>query len=298
MSDTHDKCPLPEYDGYLLPKFPPLVQDTDKRMTAIRDFKSEDTDILICTYPKTGSNWVYEIISMLVQGHATYLKAFKTIGMLEVSDLAALADMTSPRVLSTHVPFRHLPIQHLAKGCKVVHILRNPKDVTVSAYNQCKSPLVKHICDADEFPGTWDYFLRDFFENKHNFYDGFIKYEKDWEVAKRTKAVTNVYTMFYEDLRKNPIAEITRLAKYLEVPSNEELVGDIAEKCSFVKLQNAAETFKTDGPKTIVDGKNVLFRKGTVGDWKNWFTVAQNEQFDDYLDRELKGSTLEFKYEI
>ncbi|XP_033753352.1 sulfotransferase 1C3-like [Pecten maximus] len=221
--------------------------------------------------------------------------------MLEIIDLTNLTNMASPRVLNTHIPFRFLPKQHLTKGCKIVHVLRNPKDTLVSWYNHCKlDSRLRHPSTADEgeFPGTWENFLKDQIENKHNMYDGFIKYEKDWEVAKLTKAVTNVHTMFYEDLRKDPVAEIKRLAGYLEVPAYEELVMDIADKCSFKNLQNAAISIKTGNIPVTEGGIKFLFRKGMVGDWKNWFTVAQNEQFDEFLNRELKGSSLKFKYEI
>ena len=37
---------------------------------------------------------------------------------------------------------------------------------------------------------------------------------------------------------------------------------------------------------------------GTIGDWKNHFTVAENEQFDELLERELKESYLKFTYTI
>ncbi|XP_060068271.1 sulfotransferase 1C2-like [Ylistrum balloti] len=293
---TDASCPMPEYDGYLLPKFAPLLPSADTQMTSIREFESRDNDILICSYPKTGSNWVYEIVSMLLQGHSAYIKNFKAVGMLEGLELGSLADCVSPRVLSSHVPFRHLPEQHLTKGCKIVHVLRNPKDTMVSSYNHCKNdPRASHT--SEDFPGTWDNFLKDQMENKHNIYDGFFKYEKEWETAKRTKAVTSVHTLFYEDLHKDPVREITRLARYLEVAADKGLVQDVADKCSFQKLQNAAVTIKTGGAKIVVNGNNLLFRKGMVGDWKHWFTVKQNEQFNELVDRELKGSTLNFTYE-
>ncbi|OWF54906.1 sulfotransferase 1C2-like [Mizuhopecten yessoensis] len=301
MSDTQGKCPMPVYDGCMLPMFPILLPNADKQMTAIRDFQARESDILICNFAKTGTNWVYEILSMLVQGHSTYLKDLKTIGMLEIIDLTTLTDMTSPRVLNTHIPYRFLPKQHLVKGCKIVHVLRNPKDTLVSWYNHTKrDSRLKHdrTTEEEEFPGTWDNFLRDQIENIHNTYDGFFKFEKDWEAAKRSKAVTNVHTMFYEDLQKETVAEIKRLAEFLEVPADEELVKDIADKCSFQKLQKAAIAIKSGKVPVTEGGIKFLFRKGMVGDWKNWFTVAQNERFDELLDRELKGSALKFTYEI
>ncbi|XP_033751892.1 sulfotransferase family cytosolic 1B member 1-like isoform X2 [Pecten maximus] len=303
MSSKGEHCTvLPEYDGYVLPDFLPLLPLPDKQMAAVRDFESKDSDILICSLPKTGTNWCYEILSMLVQGHATYVKGAKIAGMLEaVDDLSTLNDLKSPRILSTHVPFRHLPKQHLAKGCKIILSRRNPKDVFVSWYNHCKhDDRISHpkLADEEEFPGTWDCFLKDQTENKHNFYDGFFPYEKAWDEAIRTKQVTNVHTIFYEELKKDPVDAIKRLAKYLELPENDELAKEIADKCSFQKFLNAVVTIKA-GPVKIVEGGNhFLFRKGIVGDWKNWFTVAQNEKFNELLDKELKGTSLKYTYEI
>ena len=37
---------------------------------------------------------------------------------------------------------------------------------------------------------------------------------------------------------------------------------------------------------------------GEVGDWKNWFTVAQNEEFDWIYQERMKGSKLNIRFEI
>lgn len=37
---------------------------------------------------------------------------------------------------------------------------------------------------------------------------------------------------------------------------------------------------------------------GVVGDWKNWFTVAQNEQFDAIYRREMSGLDVDFIFDI
>ena len=36
---------------------------------------------------------------------------------------------------------------------------------------------------------------------------------------------------------------------------------------------------------------------GIIGDWKNMFTVAQNEQFDALYEREMKGYYFSFIYQ-
>ena len=35
---------------------------------------------------------------------------------------------------------------------------------------------------------------------------------------------------------------------------------------------------------------------GEVGDWKNWFTVAQNEEFDRIMAEKMKNISHKFQY--
>ena len=36
---------------------------------------------------------------------------------------------------------------------------------------------------------------------------------------------------------------------------------------------------------------------GVIGDWKNWFTVAQNEKFDEIYKEKMKDCDVDFIYE-
>jgi hypothetical protein len=40
------------------------------------------------------------------------------------------------------------------------------------------------------------------------------------------------------------------------------------------------------------------FISGDVGNWKDWFTVAQNEQFENYLKEKMEKSKWTFVYDI
>ena len=56
-----------------------------------------------------------------------------------------------------------------------------------------------------------------------------------------------------------------------------------------------------DAGKSTIKLRHILFIlisiSGEIGDWRNWFTVAENEIFDKIWQDEMKGCTrFTFKY--
>jgi hypothetical protein len=73
---------------------------------------------------------------MLLKNKAEYTKEIKEFSFLEaIPDISTVDNISSPRALNTHAPYRWLPKQHIENGGKIVHVLRNPKDVIVSLYH-------------------------------------------------------------------------------------------------------------------------------------------------------------------
>ena len=107
-----------------------------------------------------GTHWTWEIINMLLQGSPEYHRDSKTSFMLEaIPDLKALGAVPSPSVLNTHLPYRWLPRKHVENGGKIVHVIRNPKDVCVSMYHFLKGiPYMGTNIDKV----TWEQYLDNF----------------------------------------------------------------------------------------------------------------------------------------
>ncbi|XP_076438737.1 sulfotransferase 1B1-like [Babylonia areolata] len=295
VSEVKDRSGVTFYygdaDGVWLPPFP-LPYSYSHQVDVIRDAVIRDDDIIMTGYGKSGSHWHFEIISMLQRGSAGYVKGDKATAMMDRLTKPELDQLASPRVLNTHMPFSRLPTQVFEKKTKVVYLLRNPKDVAVSMHN--------HMRDwtAMGYPGSWPDFLQLFL------YTGvwgniWFDLVRDWEKEMETRPDVPVFLGVYEEAIKDPVGHVKRLNDFLGLGRSDELCRDIAEACSFRNLKEAYNTVKVNTfPAIWREGSPGFFRKGKVGDWVNWFTEEQNQEFDKVYKEKMAGSKLNIIFQL
>ncbi|KAL3842280.1 hypothetical protein ACJMK2_020311 [Sinanodonta woodiana] len=268
-----------------------------EHVQTIRNIIARDDDVLICTFRKSGTHWIWEIVSMLRKGKAEYDPKIKETAMLELLSKDQIEALESPRNLNTHFPLRMLPKDLLEKKRKIIHVMRNPKDVAVSLYHHFKS---LKIGVGTVYSGTFSEYLSLFFSLEMGAKGSWNKYVRDFEKFAKDNPDYPILSLYFEDIKQDPKREITKVAQFLDVPYTEELITAVAERCDFENLKKANQEIKDDyiTRKIAPDGRQFMYRKGIVGDWKNWFTVAQNELFDETFERWMSGSELKFKFSL
>ncbi|XP_031609546.2 cytosolic sulfotransferase 2-like [Oreochromis aureus] len=103
--------------------------------------------------------------------------------------------------------------------------------------------------------------------------------------------------MFYEDLIEDCGREIDRLCSFLGLSPSAEEKERVKASVTFDNMkQNKMTNYSTFD--TMNQTISPFMRKGKVGEWKNHFTVAQNEQFDEDYKQKMKNPDLKFRYEI
>ncbi|XP_071085359.1 sulfotransferase 1 family member D1-like [Haliotis cracherodii] len=260
-----------------------LIADT---VRTLKSRRLRNDDILLCTYPKSGTHWTWEILNMIVAGKAEYTKHWQNSAWLEYRTEEELEELTSPRIFHTHLLPRQLPESVWKLGCKIVYVWRNPKDCVVSSFCQESSQMWKDGSkDKYNFIGSWDDFLS-LYQDGYIVFGSIFDYMHDWN---KTAEKLTICQVQYEDMKKNCANEIRRMAEYLNRPLPEKTYVEIAEACSFSNLKHANENIKDQTYHfKWQQGSSGYFRKGKSGDWKNWFTVAQNEKFDKIYEAKLK----------
>ncbi|CAC5384620.1 unnamed protein product [Mytilus coruscus] len=113
--------PLIEYNGWKFFPLPFLRKDVEKAMESIKTFNSRKNDVLFCTGLKTGTHWVHEILSMLLNHTTEFNTLFDTLQLqlenpLDYNFAETISEL---RLIHTHFPIECLPTKHLEMGAKM-----------------------------------------------------------------------------------------------------------------------------------------------------------------------------------
>ncbi|KAK2493940.1 hypothetical protein MC885_009317 [Smutsia gigantea] len=283
-----------EVNGILMTKT--ISDNWDK----IWNFQAKPDDLLIATYAKSGTTWTQEIVDM-IQNDGDVQKCqrantFERHPFIEwtlpppfTSGLELAQKMPSPRTLKTHLPVQLVPPSFWKENVKIIYVARNAKDCLVSYYHFSK--MLKMVPD----PGTWEEYVEAFKAGKV-VWGAWYDHVKGWWAMKDQH---RILYLFYEDMKEDPKREIQKILKFLEKDVTEEVLNKIIYHTSFdVMKQNPMANYTTLPPSIMDHSISPFMRKGMSGDWKNYFTVAQNEEFDKDYQKKMAGSTLTFRTEI
>ncbi|KAM3618238.1 uncharacterized protein V6R79_017819 [Siganus canaliculatus] len=286
--------PRPELFDFHGVSMTPLVTDDWEN---VQKFQARPDDILIATYPKAGTTWVSYILDLLYFGQTssqreTTIPIYERVPFLELAVPNVFSGVeqannlpTSPRLIKTHFPIQFVPKSFWEKNCKVVYVARNAKDNVVSFYHFDRMNL------GQPEPGDWSSFLQRFMKGNMLFGSWYDHVNGWW---KKKQTYSNLHYMFFEDMVEDTGLEIDKLCSFLGLSPSVEEKARITGGVQFDNMKKNDMVNYSNLP--LLDFKvSPFMRKGKVGDWKNHFTVAQNEEFEEDYKRKMKDPTLKFR---
>ncbi|KAM3877053.1 sulfotransferase family 5A, member 1 [Diretmus argenteus] len=274
--------------------FPGHLHTQDSLQYAL-SFSFQDTDILIATYPKSGTTWLQEMVTLICNRGDPHLSQtvpnWTLAPWLEQYYCATVLEASSqgPRVITTHLPHHLLgpALQH--SKAKVIYASRNPKDVVVSYYHFHK--MARFLPEFSSFPD----FLNVFLEGRL-YYGSWFDHVKGW--TNQTVTMNNLLHITYEDMVLDLRSSIERLSAFLQYPLLEEEVNSCLKHCSFSSMKDNRMVNYTLVPEEIMDhSRGSFMRKGKIGDWKNIFTEEQNTYFERVFRSRMQDCPLKIVWE-
>ncbi|XP_063185809.1 amine sulfotransferase-like [Chroicocephalus ridibundus] len=263
-------------------------------VASLEDFEIKDSDIFLTTYPKSGTVWTQNILSLIIhEGHRNGTENMETMERIPWLEYNVknkdYADLPLPRVFATHLPYYLVPRDLRNKRARVIYVSRNPKDVMVSYYHFSK------YMSAVEEVADFNLFMERFLAGKvlgSSWLDhvaGWYSHAEDF----------NILFLTYEEMKKDLRSAVLKICNFLGKKLSEEEVDSVVRQATFENMRKDPRANYENLPDDLVaKDKGSFLRKGTVGDWKNIMTVAQSERFDQVLKEKMKILPIKFIWDI
>ncbi|GFQ67660.1 hypothetical protein TNCT_736801 [Trichonephila clavata] len=268
--------------------FPCSPVFTREKIEAALDYKPKDDDIIISTYPKTGTTWIqYIVYEILNNGKVppSQSEMRSIMPYMEASGTEILEKLKPHRVLKYHLPFNLTPYN---PKTKYITIIRNPYGVLVSYYH-----FLRQITKVNlQFDDLFDAFVKgkcvygDYFDNILSWYEH--------------KDDNNILLLSYEKLKKDPRKGLLLISSFLgyDLQGKEERIQQILKHTSFEYMKANVKTIEKDdghqeNKKTDENERVNFFRGGSTGDKKQHFTEAQEIILKNRIEEKLRGSDVQ-----
>lgn len=147
----------------------------------------------------------------------------------------------------------------LIPGAKCIHIVRDPRDAGVSQWHNIRRSVAEGVRNqmvtvpetVKQYAGYWVAVIESGLKFATRYPDRYCE-------------------LRYEDLLGEPLLTLARLCRFLGVDDRPEVLQLCLDKTSFEKLSG--------GRKPGQEDKESFFRKGVIGDWRNYLDAETNEQ--------------------
>ena len=243
-----------EKDKEDFPIFVPLVKDIEKVFYVqneeswefLKNVKMEKNDIIISTYPKTGTTAVIHICHLIKGGDMNFKCQYDVSPFLEVIwnlNISEYYLFGRPGLFKSHMSLPYL-FSIYGKDRKIITTLRNPENI-IKSYYQFFLEKVKREFTFEEF--------EEFIEEKKPFDKNSIEYMYD---VFKCRKLPNVCLVLYEDLLEDDlkIKSVKRISEFMGIKNYDlDFVMKMSSKEEMIMHEskfddsNALKVFEQNG---------------------------------------------------
>ncbi|KAM4820403.1 sulfotransferase 6B1-like [Thomomys bottae] len=275
MSAQSQQSQLHKFQGVLYP-----AVAAEELLNSLDSFEAREDDVFLVSYPKSGTHWVAEVIEQVSRER---LALTSPLELGDISKFEELKTYSRRRLIPTHLSYAMLPLAIKEKQCKIIYVVRNPKDTAVSLFH--------YYQDNPNLPSveTWAAFF-ELFLRGDVVYGSWFDHILGWEEHRHDE---NILMLYYEEMKKDFSKSLKKITTFLGMHVNDSDIHQIAWKTSFSEMKTNAvkETFDPNHTIcTLTSDRKLVFRKGVVGDWINYFTSKQKEAFDELFTEKMEHS--------
>jgi len=248
----------------------------------------EQETVFVVGYPKSGCTWLTRLVAELL---GCPVSGF--LGEKSEDDMALEGQgrVSTYRVMRAHQPWTELE-PHLTAHTKVVYVVRDPRDATISGAHYFKferSDLLRRLLSHIIF--SREKYYREIYPRlspEHYciarmsqavlFGDASVSpwVRLAWKDHVMAYRRPDVLMVRYEDLLIAPAAECERILRSVGLKRDDDFIKEAIDRQSFAKKKQA---FAESGDVR----REQFMRVGKSGQWKEKFTPAQLALYEEIL---------------
>jgi hypothetical protein len=231
-------------------------------------------DVIISTYPKTGTTWSAQIAHGLrSNGDMSFENLGQVFPWFEVGHFFG-QDLDSARLFTPALFKSHMALSELPRGAKVINIIRDPGDTLMSYYNFWADVLFERSDITLEMMAR-QFFLLDRSDQPRNMFRlNYFQHLVDFHSADYDGPVLFIA---YEDMQANLGAAVRRIADFMGVDLSKTLEEQITQQATFEFMSQHREKFTEQVPNGLME----MVVTGRVGDAKVGLSEDLKQQLDE-----------------
>jgi aryl sulfotransferase len=268
----------------------PWPQKTRELQMALMDstrwngFPFRDDDIVIATWPKSGTTWVQQIVSQLVFRGAEGIALDRISPWLECTlyppeTVQALEAQTHRRFIKTYLPLDALVFSPRAK---YIYVARDGRDAVWSNHNHAMSMkreirAAMRAAAGQALPETPVEHFRFWLDSGTAIFGDFWSHQQQWWDA---RVLPNVLLVHYNNLKSGLPGEMRRIADFLGIEVEDELLPVLVERCTFDYMKKNGSALVPTLSELFERGADDFIHKGTNGRWRDVLAQEDIEKYE------------------
>jgi aryl sulfotransferase len=265
-----------------------------------KDYRPRPDDIVIAAYPKCGTTWTQQIVSLLVFQTPNSKPVMQISPWIDrrfgepiEAVLARIEAQEHRRFLKSHLPLDGLPFYD---EVKYIHVARDGRDACISLHNHGMAHSAQVLGELDKIGLEDEKIGRPFPrlpECPAEFFHQWItaeRFGKDvgpilsffhfqaawWEIRHRP----NVLFVHFNDLKSDLSGEMRRMADFLGIVVPEDMWPELVAAADFDAMRRDGDTLMAAAASLFQGGSQRFFFKGTNERWRGIFRDEDLDLYD------------------
>ena len=226
-------------------------------LTAYRHRTLRDGDVLLATYPRSGTTWMKFILYELLTGREADFRAVRE-GVPYIGERDAGADCLpgAGRIVQTHEPY-------YSGANKVIYVIRDPRAVVVSLYYW--------LMRRGQVSGSIHEFVPQWVRGRGTPWRSWSDHVEYWLASKANRR-DEMHLVRYEDLKESPHDEVAKTLRFLDQDRPDQAIDEAIEHNRLEEMRRKEAS--APGMRNAVRPDIPFVRSGSSSGWRDELTAA------------------------